>query len=127
MNDLVKKFTEKVDKKFTIESKINKEELENNNEQIKEESNSTAAPSKDLLSAKEQHKEQLIDARNQIIASKDFLRSNKLTGEKLSPVQKVKMYDQKINELDIEIEALKNKKMKTNVSTNKENSAPEKM
>ncbi|STD75644.1 Uncharacterised protein [Enterococcus faecium] len=127
VNDLVKKFTEKVDKKFTIESKINKEELENNNEQIKEESNSTAAPSKDLLSAKEQHKEQLIDARNQIIASKDFLRSNKLTGEKLSPVQKVKMYDQKINELDIEIEALKNKKMKTNVSTNKENSAPEKM
>ncbi|MCZ2310489.1 DUF3991 domain-containing protein, partial [Enterococcus faecium] len=126
VNDLVKKFTEKVDKKFTIESKINKEELENNNEQIKEESNSTAAPSKDLLSAKEQHKEQLIDARNQIIASKDFLRSNKLTGEKLSPVQKVKMYDQKINELDIEIEALKNKKMKTNVSTNKENSAPEK-
>ncbi|EGO9937554.1 DUF3991 domain-containing protein, partial [Enterococcus faecium] len=126
VNDLVKKFTEKVDKKFTIESKINKEELENNNEQIKEESNSTAAPSKDLLSAKEQHKEQLIDARNQIIASKDFLRSNKLTGEKLSPVQKVKMYDQKINELDIEIEALKNKKVKTNVSTNKENSAPEK-
>lgn len=127
VNDLVKKFAEKVDNKFTIESKINKEELEKNNtEKIKEESNSTAAPSKDLLSAKEQHKEQLIDARNQIIASKDFLRSNKLTGEKLSPVQKVKMYDQKINELDIEIEALKNKKVKTNVSTNKENFAPEK-
>ncbi|MEZ1268778.1 LPD1 domain-containing protein [Enterococcus faecium] len=127
VNDLVKKFAEKVDKKFTIESKINKEELEKNNtEKINEESKSTDAPSKDLLSAKEQHKEQLIDARNQIIASKDFLRSNKLTGEKLSPVQKVKMYDQKINELDIEIEALKNKKVKTNVSTNKENFAPEK-
>ncbi len=111
VNELVKKFAEKVDKKFTIESKISKEELGNNKtEQRKEEINSTDTPLKDLLSAKEQRREQLIDARNQIIASKDFLRSNKLSGEKLSPVQKVKMYDQKINELDIEMKHLKIKK-----------------
>ncbi|ENZ9221956.1 LPD1 domain-containing protein [Enterococcus hirae] len=128
VNELVKKFAEKVDKKFTIESKISKEELENNKtEQRKEEINSTDTPPlKDLLSAKEQRREQLIDARNRIIASKDFLRSNKLSGEKLSPVQKVKIYDQKINVLDIEIEALKNKEVTKNVPINKENSAPEK-
>lgn len=127
VNDLVKKFAEKVDKKFAIDPKISKEELENNKtEHRKGESNSTGTPSKDLTSAKEQHREQLIDARNRIIASKDFLRSNKLSGEKLSPVQKVKMYDQKINELDIEIEALKNKEVTTNVPMNKENSALEK-
>ncbi|EOS7796501.1 DUF3991 domain-containing protein [Enterococcus hirae] len=127
VNDLVKKFAEKVDKKFAIDPKISKEELENNKtEHRKGESNSTGTPSKDLISAKEQHREQLIDARNRIIASKDFLRSNKLSGEKLSPVQKVKMYDQKINELDIEIEALKNKEVTTNVPMNKENSALEK-
>ncbi|KAJ85626.1 LPD1 domain-containing protein [Enterococcus faecalis] len=107
VNQLIKNFATKIDKKFALEVKKSAKKIEDKHEdnpkkgiQEKEE------PSLKLLDSKKQHREQLIDARNRLVASSDFLRSDKLEGEKLSPVQRVKMYDKKIKDLDLEIEGL---------------------